>query len=108
MPERSRPSFILQIAQEFEVPLIDILNELRMVKQERRQLRTRVESVGPQQPEEAEEPRAWDQSFAETTSKQDALAARAGRIETYNQHNRAGSAEKMTRLRAPESEETRP
>ena len=73
VPERSRPSFEPQIAQEFEVPLIDILNEVGMVKQECRQLRTQVESVAPQPTEAAG---GWEQSPAEITSRQDALATR--------------------------------
>ena len=76
MPERGHPSFAPQIAPEFEVPLIDIFNELRMVKLECRQLRIRVDNVDPQQTG------AWG-VVAEITSRQNAMATRIGRIEVH-------------------------
>ena len=60
--------------------MIDILNELKIVEQERRQLRTRVESMDNQHTEVFS---TWDQSLGEMTSRQDAMAVRVGRNETH-------------------------
>ena len=59
--------------------MIDVLNEIRIVQQECRQVRTQVENVFPT----AATTRAWEQSLAEITSRQDALTTRIRQIETH-------------------------
>ena len=75
-PERSNPRLNVQATPELEVPLIDVLNELRLVKQECRQLRTQVENVAPVADE------LHETAVVElVVSRQDSLMARMERLE---------------------------
>ena len=49
MPEGGRPSLETRSVHEHEVTLVDVVNELRIVKEESRQLRTRMEGVDARQ-----------------------------------------------------------
>ena len=75
-PERSHSRLNAQSSPELEIPLTDVLKELRIVQLECQQLRAQVESVAPTKV-------AWmrEIGFTEITSRQDALTAQMDWIE---------------------------
>ena len=68
----------VQATPELEVPIVEVFNEVRLVKQECRQLRAQVETVAPMAASEAPET-----AIAELVSRQDALTAQMECIENH-------------------------
>ena len=78
MPDRSYPRMSAPSSLEFEVPLTDVLSELRIVQHECRQPRTQVESVAP-----TEVTGSTRDGLREIASRQDALTARVELIDNH-------------------------
>ena len=77
-PEGSNLRLNVQATPELDVPLIDVFNELSMVKQECRQLTTQVETAAPTAAIGVQET-----AIVELVSRREALAARMERIENH-------------------------
>ena len=78
MTEGTYPRLGAPSPPELDVPLIDVLNELRIVQRECRQLRTQAANVAP-----TEVTLVRETGFTDITSRQDALTARMDRIENH-------------------------
>ena len=77
-PERNYSRMNAPSPQESEVPLTDVLTELRIIEYECRQLRTQVGNVAP-----TESIGMRETGFRETTSRQNELTARMDRTENH-------------------------
>ena len=85
MPEVGRPSLETRPVHEHEDTLADVVNELRIGKEESRQLRTRMEGVDARQIKALNT--EWVHVTAEIAARQNTMAARVGRIEGRKHHS---------------------
>ena len=106
VPEGDLPNLEARSVREQEVTLTTVMNKLRIVKDEGRQVRTKMEGVDARQMDARQMEASkteWFHVTTEITARQNTLAARIGRVEghldilTDDQNNALESSQAMWR-----------